>query len=164
MRKKGLLFYQVGHWWQHTYPAGWCCICTHEQGNFVYCWWWAASRTWPWSLLFFLLPQSIPPPPQNARMREKLICGGVMGVRRDDDGRHKNKKKKTQKNQIISLGFSLYASFSHPKCIPDSLALFFSKFIFNIILYFLFSCLYSCSLVLEEKEIRVNKKKPYGKI
>ena len=105
-----------------------------------------------------------PPPPQNARMREKLICGGVMGVRRDDDGRHKNKKKKTQKNQIISLGFSLYASFSHPKCIPDSLALFFSKFIFNIILYFLFSCLYSCSLVLEEKEIRVNKKKPYGKI
>lgn len=40
----------------------------------------------------------------------------------------------------------------------------FSKFRFDITLYFLFSCLYSCSLVLEEKEIRVNKKKPYGKI
>lgn len=160
--KKGLLFYHVGHWWQHTYPAGWCCICTHEQGNFVYCWWWAASRTWPWSLLFFLLPQFIPP--QNARMREKLICGGVMRVSRDDDGRQKNNKKKPpEKSDNFSGFFSICFRFPSKMHIRLSCVIF-SKFRFDITLYFLFSCLYSCSLVLEEKEIRVNKKKPYGKI
>ena len=160
--KKRLLFYHVGHWWQHTYPAGWCCICTHEQGNFVYCWWWAASRTWPWSLLFFLLPQSIPPPTKctHARWNSYAVVWWGLVVMMMGGTRI---KIKPENSDNFSGFFSICFNFPSKMHIRLSCVIF-SKFRFDITLYFLFSCLYSCSLVLEEKEIRVNKKKPYGKI
>ena len=110
----------------------------------------------------FLTPSIYPPPTKctHARWNSYAVVWWGLVVMMMGGTRI---KIKPENSDNFSGFFSICFNFPSKMHIRLSCVIF-SKFRFDITLYFLFSCLYSCSLVLEEKEIRVNKKKPYGKI